>query len=325
MSRRLAIPFSRRQPTRRPRSVALTARATLFIASACALSACPHENRDSPTPPAWSDAHATRGSRATANAPPHAFPDVAMLGQSAPARRAGFSADDGRPVAGTPRRGPAGQRQWRVSGRRTTPRCFAVCATRTSNASNGTAGGAPSRFACGSKAAGARCSSRSSVPRSRTSAPSWRPIASRGCSGCIACRPRAGGSMERARLQSVADASGDAAFSERVTARAARARRHRARRDAVLGARGRSRTCRRAERWSELLDHAQPLAPGDAELAADLSRLVLFDFVTDNVDRWSGGNILRQHLGGQERGARCCSWTMALRSCRRGEPGRTSA
>jgi hypothetical protein len=54
------------------------------------------------------------------------------------------------------------------------------------------------------------------------------------------------------------------------------------------------------DRWPALLDLAQPLAPSDADLAADLSRLILFDFVTDNVDRWSGGNVLRQHLGGQD-------------------------
>jgi hypothetical protein len=110
--------------------------------------------------------------------------------------------------------------------------------------------------------------------------------------------PACGRRVERAQLQHVADASGDAAFSERVLHELL------GREDTVPGALlywvpGPLEPVPGSDRWTELLDLAQPLAPGDADLAADLSRLVLFDFVTDNVDRWSGGNILRQHLGGQ--------------------------
>jgi len=111
--------------------------------------------------------------------------------------------------------------------------------------------------------------------------------------------PSCGRRMERARLQAVADASGDAAFSERVLHELL------GREEAVPGAMlywvpGPLENVPASERWSELLDVTRPLAPGEVVLAADLSRLVLFDFVTDNIDRWSGGNILRQHLGGQE-------------------------
>ncbi len=113
--------------------------------------------------------------------------------------------------------------------------------------------------------------------------------------------PACGRRMDRARLQTIADASGDAAFSERVM------RELIGRDDTVPGAMlywvpGPLETVPGTERWATLLDLAQPLAPSDADLAADLARLVLFDFVTDNVDRWSGGNILRQHPGGHDAG-----------------------
>ncbi len=110
--------------------------------------------------------------------------------------------------------------------------------------------------------------------------------------------PACGRRVERAQLQHIADASGDAAFSERVLHELL------GREDTVPGALlywvpGPLENVPGTERWQQLLDLAQPLAPGDADLAADLARLVLFDFVTDNVDRWSGGNILRQHPNGQ--------------------------
>lgn len=107
--------------------------------------------------------------------------------------------------------------------------------------------------------------------------------------------PACGRVLERARLQAVADASGDVAFSERVM------RELIGRGDRVPGAMlywvpGPLENVPGTERWAELLDLSRPLAPNDIELAADLSRLIVFDFVIDNVDRWSGGNILRQHL-----------------------------
>ena len=107
--------------------------------------------------------------------------------------------------------------------------------------------------------------------------------------------PACGRTMTRARLQTVADSSGDSVFSERVLHELL------GREETVPGAMlywvpGPLENVAGTERWPALLDPAQPLAPGDLELAADLARLILFDFITDNVDRWSGGNILRQHL-----------------------------
>lgn len=106
--------------------------------------------------------------------------------------------------------------------------------------------------------------------------------------------PACGRLVARAELQRIADASGDAQFSERVM------REVLARGDEVPGAMlywvpGPLENVPGVERWQVLLDPAQPLAPADADLAADLARLILFDFLIDNVDRWSGGNILRQH------------------------------
>lgn len=113
--------------------------------------------------------------------------------------------------------------------------------------------------------------------------------------------PACGRRMERARLQSVADRSGDQAFSARVM------RELLGRDDTVPGAMlywvpGPLENVPGTERWPVLLDLAQPLAPADEALAADLSLLIVFDFVIDNVDRWSGGNILRQHLAQQPPG-----------------------
>jgi hypothetical protein len=113
--------------------------------------------------------------------------------------------------------------------------------------------------------------------------------------------PACGRRMPRARLQQIADRSGDAAFSERVM------RELLGRGDEVPGAMlywvpGPLENVPGTARWQALLDPEQPLAEEDTELAADLARLVIFDFVTDNVDRWSGGNILRQHLPRQEPG-----------------------
>jgi hypothetical protein len=113
--------------------------------------------------------------------------------------------------------------------------------------------------------------------------------------------PACGRRVDRARLQSVADASGDAAFSDRVMHELL------GRDDSVPGAMiywipGPLENVPDTTRWAELTDGSRALAPSETDLAADLSRLIVFDFVTDNVDRWSGGNILRQHLGNHEPG-----------------------
>ncbi len=105
--------------------------------------------------------------------------------------------------------------------------------------------------------------------------------------------PACGRLMPRATLQRAGDLSGDAEFSQRVMTELL------GRGDDVPGAMiywvpGSLEPVARADRYRELLDGSRPLAPEDATLAADLSALVLFDFITDNVDRWSGGNVLRQ-------------------------------
>jgi hypothetical protein len=107
--------------------------------------------------------------------------------------------------------------------------------------------------------------------------------------------PACGRIVDRAALQSAADASGDTAFSERVM------RELLGRGEQVPGAMlywvpGPLEEVPEAERWPELLDPAHELTPEETPIAADLARLVLFDYVTNNVDRWSGGNVLRQHL-----------------------------
>jgi hypothetical protein len=105
--------------------------------------------------------------------------------------------------------------------------------------------------------------------------------------------PACGRMVPRALLQHTADASGDAAFSQRVLTELL------GRADAVPGAvlfwvPGQLDEVPGNETYATLLDLAQPLAPEREGLAADLSKLLVFDFLNDNVDRWSGGNILQQ-------------------------------
>lgn len=114
--------------------------------------------------------------------------------------------------------------------------------------------------------------------------------------------PACGRTMPRDRLQRIADASGDPAFSQRVMTELL------GRGDAVPGAMlfwvpGALEPVPGADRYAALLGIGA-LDPADRALAADLSALLLFDFLTDNVDRWSGGNILRQRAApGQPPGA----------------------
>jgi hypothetical protein len=113
--------------------------------------------------------------------------------------------------------------------------------------------------------------------------------------------PACGRTMPRSQMQSIADRSGDVTFSERVM------REILSRGDHVPGALlhwvpGPLESVPNVGRWPELLSSEHELSPDQTELAADLSRLILFDYVTDNVDRWSGGNILRQHLPDQPPG-----------------------
>lgn len=114
--------------------------------------------------------------------------------------------------------------------------------------------------------------------------------------------PACGRTMPRDRLQRIADASGDPAFSQRVMTELL------GRGDAVPGAMlfwvpGALEPVPGADRYAALLG-AGALDPADRALAAELSALLLFDFLTDNVDRWSGGNILRQRTPpGQPPGA----------------------
>ncbi|MFO0608065.1 MAG: hypothetical protein U0324_33180 [Polyangiales bacterium] len=109
--------------------------------------------------------------------------------------------------------------------------------------------------------------------------------------------PACGRLVARDLLQRAGDASGDAAFSQRVLTELL------GRNDRVPGAvlfwvPGALEPVPGAESYAELLDPARPLDPARAGLAADLSALLLFDFLNDNVDRWSGGNILRQRAEG---------------------------
>jgi len=104
--------------------------------------------------------------------------------------------------------------------------------------------------------------------------------------------PACGRSMPRERLQRAADGSGDPAFSQRVLTELL------GRGDVVPGAMlfwvpGALEPVPGVDRHAALL--GTDALPDDARgLAADLSALLLFDFLNDNVDRWSGGNILRQ-------------------------------
>jgi hypothetical protein len=52
----------------------------------------------------------------------------------------------------------------------------------------------------------------------------------------------------------------------------------------------------RWERW--LMDPTTRIADSDASLAASISTLIIFDFVTANWDRWSGGNVARAGADG---------------------------
>ncbi len=105
--------------------------------------------------------------------------------------------------------------------------------------------------------------------------------------------PACGRMFDRAALQRTADATGDVAFSQRVMSEIL------GRGDQVPGAMiywvpGGLENVPGSERYPDLLDTARPLADADRVLAQDLSALILVDFVNDNIDRWSGGNILRQ-------------------------------
>ena len=104
--------------------------------------------------------------------------------------------------------------------------------------------------------------------------------------------PACGRLVPREMLQRAADASGDTAFSQRVMTELL------GRAEEVPGAMllwvpGSLEPVPGVERYAQLLDIGRPLAPADVSLAAELSALLLFDFLEDNVDRWSGGNILR--------------------------------
>lgn len=110
--------------------------------------------------------------------------------------------------------------------------------------------------------------------------------------------PACGRSMPRATLQRTADSTGDVAFSERVM------REILGRGETVPGAMiywvpGGLENVPGSERYPDLLDTTKPLPDADRVLARDLSALLLFDFVNDNIDRWSGGNILRQRTTAQ--------------------------
>jgi hypothetical protein len=110
--------------------------------------------------------------------------------------------------------------------------------------------------------------------------------------------PACGRTLPRAMLQQTADRSGDVAFSQRVMAEIL------GRGDNVPGAMiywvpGGLENVPGTERYPDLLDTARPLADADRVLARDLSALLLVDFINDNIDRWSGGNILRQRTTAQ--------------------------
>lgn len=110
--------------------------------------------------------------------------------------------------------------------------------------------------------------------------------------------PACGRTIPRSMLQRTADATGDVTYSERVM------REVLGRGEIVPGAMiywvpGGLENVPGSERYPDLLDTTKPLADGDRTLAADLSALILVDFINDNIDRWSGGNILRQRATAQ--------------------------
>ncbi|MBK6536118.1 MAG: hypothetical protein IPF99_43255 [Deltaproteobacteria bacterium] len=111
--------------------------------------------------------------------------------------------------------------------------------------------------------------------------------------------PACGRLVPRETLQRAADASGDTAFSQRVMTELL------GRAEAVPGAMllwvpGSLEPVPGVERYAQLLDITRTLPPSDVSLAAELSALLLFDFLEDNVDRWSGGNILRPRAAAGE-------------------------
>lgn len=104
--------------------------------------------------------------------------------------------------------------------------------------------------------------------------------------------PACGRALPRGQLQTLADRSGDAEFSRRVMTELL------GRGDVIPGAMlhwvpGSLEPVPGNEGYAALLDASRPLPPEQATVAAELSTLLLFDFLNDNVDRWSGGNILR--------------------------------
>ena len=105
--------------------------------------------------------------------------------------------------------------------------------------------------------------------------------------------PACGRTLPRELLQRTADAAGDPTFSNRVMTDLL------GRGDQVPGAMlfwvpGMLEPVPGTDQYAALLDLAHPLPPDQTRLAAELSSLLLFDFLNDNVDRWSGGNILQQ-------------------------------
>lgn len=109
--------------------------------------------------------------------------------------------------------------------------------------------------------------------------------------------PACGRAVPRAQLQGIADRSGDADFSRRVMTELL------GRGELVPGAMlhwvpGSLEPVPGVETYAALLDASRPLPPAQTTLAAELSTLLLFDFLNDNVDRWSGGNILRVRATG---------------------------
>jgi hypothetical protein len=110
--------------------------------------------------------------------------------------------------------------------------------------------------------------------------------------------PACGRTILRSMLQRTADATGDMAFSTRVM------REILGRGELVPGAMiywvpGGLENVPGSERYPDLLDTTKPLPEQDRALARDLSALLLVDFINDNIDRWSGGNILRQRTTAQ--------------------------
>lgn len=111
--------------------------------------------------------------------------------------------------------------------------------------------------------------------------------------------PACGRTVPREMLQRAADQSGDTAFSQRVMTELL------GRAEEVPGAMlywvpGALEPVPGVDGYAPLLDVSRPLPPESVSLAAELSALLLFDFLNDNVDRWSGGNILRQRVASGE-------------------------